>query len=160
MSASFYGELLQLPCYCNDLLSNVLFWKELDFFFFFFGYRSYNFMHSSFFFLFFFFCFWGPHSQHVEFPRLRVQSELQLPAYITATATPDPSWICDLHHSLWQCGILNPLSEARDQTFVLMDNIWVYHHESHHAPHFFLIELCLMDFEITDHNLFFFLFFF
>ena len=30
-----------------------------------------------------------------------------------ATATPDPSCICNLHHSLWQCWILNPLSEAR-----------------------------------------------
>ena len=29
--------------------------------------------------------------------------------------------VCDLHHSSWQCWILNPLSEARDQTRVLMD---------------------------------------
>ena len=28
-----------------------------------------------------------------------VESELPLPAYTTATATPDPSLICDLHHS-------------------------------------------------------------
>ena len=34
-------------------------------------------------------------------------------AYTTATATPDPSPICDLHQSLWQHWILNPLSEAR-----------------------------------------------
>ena len=48
--------------------------------------------------------------------RLRVgELELQLPAYTTATATPDLSHICDLHYSLWQCRILNPLNKARDQ---------------------------------------------
>ena len=49
-----------------------------------------------------------------EVPRLRVKSELQLPAYTTATAMPDPSHICDLRHSSRQRRILNPLSEARD----------------------------------------------
>ena len=33
-----------------------------------------------------------------------------------ATATPDLSCVCDLHHSSWQCWILNPLSKARDRT--------------------------------------------
>ena len=33
---------------------------------------------------------------------------------------PDPSHICNLHHSSWQRGILNPLSEARDQTHKLL----------------------------------------
>ena len=36
---------------------------------------------------FFFFFFLGPHLQHREVPRLRVESELQLPATATATAT-------------------------------------------------------------------------
>ena len=54
-----------------------------------------------------------PHVRHVETPRLGVESELQLPAYATAIATPDPRHICDLHHSSQQCRILNPLSEAR-----------------------------------------------
>ena len=37
------------------------------------------------------FCpFLGPHPQHMEVPRLEAKSELQLPAYATATATPDP----------------------------------------------------------------------
>ena len=36
-------------------------------------------------------------------------------------ASPDPSHICDLHHSLWQHQSLNPLSEARNQNRVLMD---------------------------------------
>ena len=33
----------------------------------------------------------GPHSQYMEVPRLGVGLELQLPAYTTATAMPDPS---------------------------------------------------------------------
>ena len=47
-------------------------------------------------------------------------------AYITATETPDPSCICDLHHSSCQRWILNPLSEARDQTCALMDTSRVH----------------------------------
>ena len=56
----------------------------------------------------------------MEVPRPGVESELQLPAYTTATAMPELSCICDLHHSLWQCQILNLLSKARDQTLKLM----------------------------------------
>ena len=55
----------------------------------------------------------------MEVPRLGVEVELQLPAY--ATARLDLSLICDLHHTLRQRQILNPLSESRDQTQVLMD---------------------------------------
>ena len=33
----------------------------------------------------------------MEVPRLGVTSELQGRAYTTATATPDPSHVCDLH---------------------------------------------------------------
>ena len=50
----------------------------------------------------FIYCFLGPHPQHMEVPRLGVQSELQLPAYTRVTATPDPSHVHDLHHSSWQ----------------------------------------------------------
>ena len=32
----------------------------------------------------------------MEVPRLGTELELQLPAYTTATATPDPSHVCDL----------------------------------------------------------------
>ena len=70
--------------------------------------------------LFVCFCFFGLHSQHMEVPRLGVYSELQLLASATATATQDPSCICDLYHSSRQCQILNPLSEARDGTCNLM----------------------------------------
>ena len=58
--------------------------------------------------------------QHMEVPRLGVESELQLPAYATATATPGLSLLCSLHHSSWQRQVLNPLSEAWDQTLILM----------------------------------------
>ena len=42
-----------------------------------------------------FFLFLGLHVQHMGVPGLGVKSELQLLAYATATATPDPSLICD-----------------------------------------------------------------
>ena len=70
---------------------------------------------------FFFFVFSGLHLRHIEVPGLGVPSELYPLAYTTATATPDPSCICGLHHSSQQHQILNPRSEARDRTFVLMD---------------------------------------
>ena len=64
----------------------------------------------------------------MKVPRLGVESELQLPAYATATAMQDPSSICDLHHSSQQCCILTPLREARDQTHILMATPQVYYH--------------------------------
>ena len=61
----------------------------------------------------------------MEIPRLGVQPELQLPAYTTATATSDPSHICDLHHSSRKRQILNPLSEAMDGTGNLIVPSWI-----------------------------------
>ena len=63
--------------------------------------------------------FLGLHLWHMEVPRLEDESELQLPAY--ARATPDPRCARHLHHSSPQSQILNPLSEARDGTYILMD---------------------------------------
>ena len=57
----------------------------------------------------------------MEVPRLGVELELQLPAYATATAMEELSHVWDLHCSSWQRWILNPLSEARNQTCILMD---------------------------------------
>ena len=37
-----------------------------------------------------FIVFLGPHPQNMESPTLGVELELQLPAYATATAMPDP----------------------------------------------------------------------
>ena len=50
----------------------------------------------------------------MKVPSLGVESDLQLVAYTMATAMQDPSHIYDLHHSSWQYGILDPLSEAKD----------------------------------------------
>ena len=44
---------------------------------------------------------------------------------------PDPNRICNLHCSFWQGQILNPLSEARDQTHILMEISWVLNLLSH-----------------------------
>ena len=55
------------------------------------------------------------------------ESELQLPATVTATAIRDPSLVCDLHHSSRQHWILNPLSGARDRTCVFMATSWVHY---------------------------------
>ena len=61
-----------------------------------------------------------PDLQHMEVPRLGAESELQLPACTTATATPDPSHVCNLHHGSQQRQILNPLTKVNDQTCNLM----------------------------------------
>ena len=66
------------------------------------------------------FFFLGLYLQHMEVPRVGVESELQLPTYPSATATWDLSLICDLHHSSRQSWIFNPLSEAKDWTLNLM----------------------------------------
>ena len=71
-------------------------------------------------FVFCFVCFLGPCPWHREVPRLGVELELQLLAGTTATATPDLSHDCSLHHSSQQRWILNPLGGARDRTCNLM----------------------------------------
>ena len=60
-----------------------------------------------------------------------VKLELQQPA--TVTAMPDPSHVCHLLCSLWQCWILNPRSEARDQTLVLMDTSQILNPLNHNG---------------------------
>ena len=71
-----------------------------------------------------------------EIPRLGVESELQLPSYTTATATSNLSTTWDLCCSVWQHWILNPLSEARDRTYTLMDTSWVLNPPSHNGSAF------------------------
>ena len=70
---------------------------------------------------FFLFVFLGPHSWHMEVPRLGVKSELYLLAYTTAIATLALNHVCDLHQSSRQCWILKPLNKAGDWTCILMD---------------------------------------
>ena len=51
----------------------------------------------------------------------------------TATAMPDPSHICDLHHSLQQHQILKPPSEAKDRTCIIMGTSLVLNPQSHNG---------------------------
>ena len=60
--------------------------------------------------------------------RLGGKLELQLQAYDTATAMQNLSCICDLHQSLWQRQILNPLSKAWDGARILMDPSCIHFH--------------------------------
>ena len=97
------------------------------------------------------FLFVGLRLGHTEVPRLGVESELQLLAYTTATAmqkqlmawaTATATWplscFCDLCCSSWQCGILNPLSEAGNGTHILMDTSWVLNPLNHYGNYSFL----------------------
>ena len=63
----------------------------------------------------------------MEFSRLGVESELQLPTP-ELTATRDLSHTCGLYRSSWQCQIPDLRSEARDQTHDLMDAGCIHFH--------------------------------
>ena len=76
-------------------------------------------------FFFFFLLFWGTRATHGS-SQARGQIGAVAPAHATATAMPDPSRVCNLQHRSQQHRILNPLSEARDQTLILMDPSQVY----------------------------------
>ena len=69
----------------------------------------------------------------MEVPRLRVESELQLPTYTTATAVQDPSHICDLYHASWQCWMLSLMSNATDPAHTLRDTGRVLNPLSHNG---------------------------
>ena len=72
---------------------------------------------------FIFLYFLGLHPWHMEVPRQGFELELWRLAY--TTATPDLSCVCEPHHSVQQCWIFNPLSDARDWTCILTDTSWV-----------------------------------
>ena len=104
---SHWNKFFQLVHLISRVMLCLFLWRGL------FGNRHFIFyfiLFSSL--LFYYFCFLRPHLRHMEVPRLGVESKLQLPAYTTATATSDPSPVCDLYRSSWQHCILNPLSEA------------------------------------------------
>ena len=63
----------------------------------------------------------------MEVSKLGSESELKLQGYTTAPAMLDPSHICNLHYSPQQPWILNPLSEARDRTHVLVDTSRIHY---------------------------------
>ena len=97
----------------------------------------------------FFFFFLGPHLWHMEVSRLGVKSELQMPAYTTATKMLDLSHVCNLQHSSQQFQILKPLSEAKYQTHILMDTSQVHNplrHSGNSDPIFFFKSLTLFCF--------------
>ena len=74
----------------------------------------------------------------MEVSRPGVESEL--PTYTTATAMWDPSHVYNLHHSLWQRWILNPLSEARIESlssWILVRLVTSYHWTTMGTPHTF-----------------------
>ena len=58
---------------------------------------------------------------HMDVPRLGGRIRAAAASLGTASAMPDLSHVCDLHHSSWQCQTPDPLNEARDQTRILMD---------------------------------------
>ena len=76
------------------------------------------------------FCFLGPHLWHREVPRLRVEWELQLPAYAAATAMQDLRRVCDLYHRSRQRQVPDSQREARDQTHILMDASQIRFHST------------------------------
>ena len=80
---------------------------------------------------YYYFVFLGPHPQHMEVPRLGVESERQLQAHTPAHSNARGHLICDLPHSLQRWRILNPLSEAKDQTHILMETSQFFNLLSH-----------------------------
>ena len=69
----------------------------------------------------------------MEAPRLGVESELQLLAYTTFTATWDPSYVFELQHShsSQQRQIPDSLSKAKGGIRILMDTSWFLNPLSH-----------------------------
>ena len=54
------------------------------------------------------FLFLGPHPWHMEVPQLGIQSELQLLAYATATATQNPTHTASVTHTLQLMAMTDP----------------------------------------------------
>ena len=98
----------------NVSISWILWWQSLSTFATTFllsrGYRILGFV----FVLFFFFGFFraAPLAYGSSQARGWIRATY-LPVYITATATPDVSRVCDPYHSSQPCWILNPLSQGQ-----------------------------------------------
>ena len=87
--------------------------------------------------------------QHMEVPGLRVELEPQLPAYTTATAMPDLSCMCNLHHSLQQCWTRPGIEITSSRTLC-----WVLTLQSHKGtPIFLFLMLHIHQKPILRHNL-------
>ena len=85
----------------------------------------YNFLYSSVFslYLFIYLFIYFVRATPAAYGSSQARGQIGVAAahYTTATATWDPSCVCDLYHSSQQYKIIYPLSEARDQTRILMD---------------------------------------
>ena len=53
------------------------------------------------------------------------QAGAQIRHHSHSNSGSEPYCICDLHHSLWQRGILGPLSRVTDRTCIIKNTGWV-----------------------------------
>ena len=84
----------------------------------------------------------------MEVPRLEGALELKLPIHATATATPGPSSVFDLHHSSQQFWILTHWVRPG----ILMDTSWVPNLLSHNGnSQFPLILILYTKVRLTSH---------
>ena len=74
------------------------------------------------------------------------------PSHRNTRTEPDPSHVCDLHLSSWQCQILHPLSEAWDQTCSLMDTSPLHPNGNSHKYLYSLPKSSFFSFALTDHR--------
>ena len=88
------------------------------------------------------------------------QIRAQLLVCIATSAIPDPSCFCNLHSSLRQCQILNPLSEARNQTHILTHYVRFLTHCATMGTPFILFYFILFYFILFYFILFFFILFY
>ena len=86
-----------------------------------------SFLASSYFLFFFFSCLFAPSTAAPSACGDSQAWGLIGAVASRATATRDPSHICNLHHSSWQHQILNPLSKAGDRSCILMDAVWAHY---------------------------------
>ena len=90
--------------------------------------------------IFFFFFFWLFRAAPMAYGSSQARGQIRAAAANLHDSHRNAS-ICNLHHSSWQCWILNPLRETRDWFCFLMDTSWVCYHWSKTGPprNFFLI---------------------
>jgi len=90
-------------------------------------YRSLS-VGKSFFFLSFFFFFVFFRAAPMAYGSCQARGQIRAAAAsLYRSATWDLNCVCDLHHNSQQCQILNPLSEARDWTHILMNTSQVHY---------------------------------
>jgi len=86
-----------------------------------------GFLFSYFIYLLTYFCFFRATPEAYGSSQARGHIRAISAGLCIAIATLDPSRVCDLHHSSWQCWILNPLSKVKNYTRILIDISWVHY---------------------------------